>query len=667
MRIVAFALMLCSSAMGMSTLSGKVVDGSGEAISGAQVFAEFGMSGPVHMQRVTSTGVFRFEDVAPGAVGVFAVADGYSFGGRSFNVSVADDIAPITVVLTWAGEVSGFVRNARGKPITGALITRVVLLGQKVGIPLSKLSSFGIETPRSDARGRYTIGQLPEGSTIALKAGHAQYAQEGVGGISVGARELDITLQQGVLLRGGVVTRSDRVAVIKALVVIRNMLPPGDTALTQSDGFGRFAIRLKPGTYQYQITAANLMSAGWQNFDISGSAREQQVNFYVGRKGQIRGTVKDAATGSPLPDVRITLRSQGNLAAMSRTGPSGEYQFSSIEGENVIEVASASGYFPPNPRATGVRLAAGQEIELTDIWLAPIPQYRLQVVDDQDAPVVGAVVSLLRPRQFGWHATNAEGWVDLQIGSMPPGDQIVGRVEDRDRPLGALFALTRKDAGGAKVQLLPLAVARGKVVSDRGKVVTGALVGGIFPGESADEMLLLWRVLSGRDGYFRWDALVPGIPQRFIARARTGTVGTSEIFNAALGGEVEVGPVTIAGAQPDTSFLGRRLTWDAGRVLCGALPEEKDSEKGGMLVVYTGEREADRVLDGLKNTREILGADGPGMAVVVDGVYTCRESNIAVLVGRPPTAATTYLLDSAGKVVLETFGLPPLRALQSVN
>jgi len=38
-----------------------------------------------------------------------------------------------------------------------------------------------------------------------------------------------------------------------------------------------------------------------------------------------------------------------------------------------------------------------------------------------------------------------------------------------------------------------------------------------------------------------------------------------------------------------------------------------------------------------------------------------------VLSGRAPGPAATYVLDTDGNVVFETFGLPPLRVLQDVR
>jgi hypothetical protein len=63
----------------------------------------------------------------------------------------------------------------------------------------------------------------------------------------------------------------------------------------------------------------------------------------------------------------------------------------------------------------------------------------------------------------------------------------------------------------------------------------------------------------------------------------------------------------------------------------------------------------------------MFSSKGIGFALVVDGVPSEPiAAPFPVLSGRSPGPGTTYLVGPQGAVVLETFGMPPLRALQEL-
>ena len=72
------------------------------------------------------------------------------------------------------------------------------------------------------------------------------------------------------------------------------------------------------------------------------------------------------------------------------------------------------------------------------------------------------------------------------------------------------------------------------------------------------------------------------------------------------------------------------------------------------------------VLEGLTTAHELLAGEGMLFGVVVHGTYAGDPGTIPVFAGEAPAAATTYLAGGDGKVVLETFGMPPVHIVRAL-
>lgn len=651
--------------LGMCSVGGHVVDEQGQPMAGAQVFAEPGLSGPVRATQSDAAGAFRFEDLEDGPVGIFAIAAGYGFGGSHLNLAIAEQVADLRIDLPAAGQISGKVVNHKGKPIAGARITRIGLLGDtKVGIPIAKMKNFGFETPVTNTEGRFTLLNLPQGGKVAIKAGHPDYAQEGVEDVAVGASDLQITLYPGIILEGRVLSKGKETPIANADVIVRNGQPPYDTAVTQSNGFGQFTLRLKPGIYLYQASTEATASSGWEKLTITGEKPAEHVTAYLAGSAGIRGTIKDAKTGNPIAGARILADANGNRAAIVYSGPTGEFQVRVAAGETVIRLETAPGYLPPETGAIRIAVAEGQDIELPGMWLAPAPRFRLQVLaEDGQSPASGVAVSVLRPRQFGWYIADAEGRVEISMLNLPADGKIIGMAESLSQPLGALFSLSRADEPGAKVQLLRLSEIHGVVNGDNGNPIEGAVVGAVFPGESADEDLLLWRCLSRTQGVFSWDAVIPGVPQICMARAGAQAEGESAPFNLEPGASKDIGPLTVPGGVSVALLNGKKVPWYENKLICGPVIDAKIARNAAAMVVYCPASQADMVIAGLESVRKTIGTEKLTFAVIVSGAYSRQQSDFSVLAGVAPGSATTYLIGNGGVVLEETFGLPPAHRL----
>lgn len=663
---ILFLSMLFSFVAFGADVSGRVVNTAGEGIASARVFAEPGLGGAVLDTLADSDGRFLFADLPAGQTGIFTAAPGFGFGGVHLALGVEDQPPGITITLHPATTMRGVVLDSKGNAISGARITRIGLTdADKVGIPLSKLTGFGYAMPESGSDGHFSLPNLPAGGTVALKVGHPSFAQEGVADLRADDTSVRVTLYPGVLVQGEVLSRERGVPVANAGILIQNAVPPHDSAVTDTGATGTFNIRLKPGVYLYQATGSGARSPGWSRLVVTGETAQQRVRLSVAGTGWVRGTIKDAVSGGPIAGARVVLSSNGQPSGVVRTSSSGVFRFPAAEGKNTIQVEAAQGYMPPPSGPLTVTVMAGQELDLPEMWLAPVPDFRVRVVDEAGLPVPGAILTLLQPEQFGWRSADADGWVSLRVGSLPPDGKIIGRAEDPGQPRAALFQLTAANAGGAEVQLFELGRVSGTVTNSRGKELEGAQIGGVFPGvEDTDSAMLLWRGVSGPDGAFQWNAIVPGVPQRCLASTGPNATGQSMNANLAPGEHKDLGRVIVEEGEGGESLLGERFDWNAYTPLCGTLPDKAARSGKRALVMFVPADNADIALEVMDKIRRETPARDWIMAVVVNGLYTCGPASGTVLRGTPPGVATSYLLDTEGRVVLETFGLPPLQALQ---
>ncbi|NIA14203.1 MAG: DUF1416 domain-containing protein [Nitrospiraceae bacterium] len=673
MNAIAAVVALAGAITSMASVSGRVVNEQGAPIAGARVFAEQGLGAALKETVSDLQGRWSFDGLTGNQTGVFASADGYAFGGVTVRGGLGASIAGTTITLLPPVPLEGQVTSYDKKPVQGARITRVVLIGAaKVSIPFAKLKAFGFEEPVSDKDGLFTIERLPQGGHAILKVAHRDYAQEATGDIAVGGAA-DITLHRGVLVEGDVVARAmdaqGRQAPVGGVaVMIRNAQPPHDTAVTKTDSFGAFLLRLKPGVYACQAVTSTYRSAGWRNLAVPDQGAAPRLRLVVAEVGRIHGKVCDAKTGEPVAGARVLLDTQGNMAASEPTGPTGEFVFTAMEGENVVRLESAPGYQAPEQPALRVQVAAGASVPLPTFWLVPLPTYTVTVVDAADAPVPQAVVTVLRPHQFGWRMTDAEGKVDVAFRSLPPDGAVAGlaqwiaRTDGSQRPFGALFAMQSDTGSKTRVRLFETGTVRGRVVSEEGGPVAGVRVSGLL-GENG---FPLWQTVTATDGTFQWQSVLPQLPQTCAVQSPTGARLASAPYTVDVAGDLDLGDLKVSGAASAATWRGKRLEWYRNRLLAGTLPERKARKHLAAAIVYCGAEEAPIMIDGLRVARDLLGTSQPVFAVVIDGPYKPTGSDLLVLSGKRPGAATTYLTNHEGVVALETFGMPPLHALRQL-
>ncbi|MCC6489787.1 MAG: carboxypeptidase regulatory-like domain-containing protein [Candidatus Hydrogenedentes bacterium] len=668
MNLCAIAVLIAALTPAAAVVSGTVTGSGGQPIAGARVFLEPGLGGTLSETQSGTDGTFAFDAASYGLVGIFAIADGYAFGGLSKNIAVHDDATGLRIVLQPEDRVSGKVTDMKGEPVSGARVTRVLLMGESpVGIPFAKLGARGFEEPASDSEGRFTVGRLPQGGKIALKVGHTAHAQAGIQDVTVGSKDVRIQLSPGVLVQGTVLSRDGERAVANAAIILRSATPPHDTAITKTDLSGSFSIRLNPGYYLYQAASVELRSPGWEKLTITGREPSQRVTLRVAGTARLVGDVRDAETKAPIPGARLSLVAFGSPVAAVTTGSTGGYEFIGAEGENIVRVEAAPGYAQPERPYLTLQVQQGGEVSLPTFWLVKLPAFRLQVIDEAEAPVQGALVRIIRPGQYGCYVSGPDGTVIFDVASLPKAGKIVGMAEHPTSNLGALFSLGTDRAADARVQLLPLAKVSGTIVSSSGKSLPGATVGALFQEDADDEPLPLWRTVASKDGLFTWNAVVPYVPMVCIASTGGETYGRSKNFNLDADASAGLGRVVIPAETKSPrkatgkSLLGEKLNWKNGQA------KTSESAARPSIVLYAPASEAAMALQMLATASKAPQAARFQCVLVCDGPVSVTDESVLVLQGSAPGTASTYVLDAKGTVVLETWGFPPLSALATIG
>ena len=646
-----------------ATFEGVVVGPDGEPVEDAQVFIEPGVEHSLRQTETDASGRFVFEDVPGGRTGLFAVADDASFGGKTVTALPGAEEAGLRVRLAEPATVQGRVRDADGAVVSEARITRVALLQEdKVGIPLAKLRAFGFSEPASDDEGRFQIPNMPEGVELALKVGHPSYAQTSVMDVRAGMQPVEVRLQRGVLVQGEVVTRGDERPVANALVRFASAEPPHDTALAQTNYQGGFAVRLNPGGYVFRADGEAYASPSWQQVLLPDDRSQIQVKLQVAGKGRIEGAVRDARTESPVAGVRLILESGGQQAEAVRTGSDGTFQIAAVEGENVLRLDQAPGYLQPSTSAYRVNVRENETSELPTFWLAPLPDYRVTVVDDNEERVPEAVITMARPAQLGWHIADESGVVNLEFSQLSQGVPI-GVAYHPTRPLGALFTLHERQEE-ALIQLAPLREIRGEVVNAQGRGLEGLVTGVAYTaGEDEGQPVLLGQTVSGTDG----GAVFPGTPEgaalSLLAQDAEGQFGRSDAFRSGeVSGAVEV---RVEEGREGASVIGETFALEDMPPLNEAAREMSDFA-GPWVAVFAEPAEAAMLAESLARLREVYSGHEVRFVLVAPDEHGWPEEGYAgpVFEGEAPGTASAYLVDGEGTVVYETLGLPSPPAIQ---
>jgi len=150
------------------SITGRVVDSSGQPINGASVSA-FSLYGSSRQKTTAadSRGDFKIDGLGPGLYNVFASVPGYLTGGRTPGDAPAYNRPgdSVTFTMTKGGVIAGTVTGPNG-PVVGVGVF-AMRVRDASGIKIPNATPGGFER-RTDDRGMFRFYRLPAGSYVLV-------------------------------------------------------------------------------------------------------------------------------------------------------------------------------------------------------------------------------------------------------------------------------------------------------------------------------------------------------------------------------------------------------------------------------------------------------------------------------------------------------------------
>jgi protocatechuate 3,4-dioxygenase beta subunit len=399
------------------TLSGRVTDRAGQAVSGASVFAEreAAAGAPDVYRPVLSDrqGQFEVAGLEAGTYRIVALEREHAPGIAAGIVVGREDDLRVDVTLEPGVDVTGRLVDSEQRPVAGK-VGFADLDGQRVSQAL-----FQVLRTEAGPDGLFRLKLVPPGAH-GLAVGGRGFATKRVD-VSVAEKAIDlgdITLEMGNAIRGRVRDRAGlpiadaRVEALLPMNVTRSRNP--STGSTTSEADGRFTLAgLSPGPYQVRAQALGFGSA-----TRPAEAGAENVELILQPAGTLSGTVVDDS-GRGVSSFRLAARASnrpavGNVpapfAGKSVDGGDGTFTLEDLTaGEYVVEIAAPELTPSVTPK---VVISAGANSDLGRIVLRRGGIVKGTVVDSGGIAVPGARVQLDGQASFAAVRSEAQTGAD---------------------------------------------------------------------------------------------------------------------------------------------------------------------------------------------------------------------------------------------------------------
>ena len=267
-------------------------------------------------------GDFRVEGLAPGNYQLEAHTPGYA---REEVASVrVPSGSPLSVELSLAGVIEGFVVDAQDRPAAGAEVRVSGIRASPQSVTTGEGGGFSVEVEA----GSYALSARRGEEAGALEAPLVVS-----GGRTV--RDVRVRLGPGAVLEGRVVEKSSGGPVQGVHVDVSPYEASGDLGRAVTDAEGHFSVSaLAPGVYDVVASAPGYSQSLRRGVTLTQGERFP-LEITLKRTGSVEGSVKDAA-GRPLQGVRVAGDNPWNGGTgppppETRTDAAGHYRLEGID------------------------------------------------------------------------------------------------------------------------------------------------------------------------------------------------------------------------------------------------------------------------------------------------------------------------------------------------
>lgn len=413
-----------------------------------------------------------------------------------------------------SGGIAGVVKDAEGRPVTGAIVAATRQRGR------DEVPAFSRALPRvavTGADGRFQLGDVLPGDyglTATAPVG-APARQSKVAVVSGKTSEVTLTLGSGGVLLTGEVTDVGGGAIGGARALIRSMglfVRPGDEpAVYQvtADDKGTFRVRLAKGDYDVTVRAD-----GYAPVRDRAPLTEDRVRRYrLNPAARLSGRVLDRQSREPAAGASVWLRLDRMDSFVDREVASdgdGRFQFDDLAAGGYVVLARVD-------RRIGitraVSLGVAQAATEVDVLVEPGRAIRGKVVAEGDKPIAGARVSVSRfdpPSERPVFVKSGADGTFAAEGLLPAKYRVNGWAEGQGPSKGETVQVNSRDVQGVRLLLGQSLVVRGQVLDGKGAPVAGATVTGTVESTNPERRFSLDRTTSDAAGTFALDRLTPG-------------------------------------------------------------------------------------------------------------------------------------------------------------
>lgn len=431
-------------------LHGRVADKSGQAVGGARVSTS--TPGTPYGNSVTTddSGQFTLSGLEDGHYRVTAQKNGYVS-------ATLDD-----------------VDAAAGQPLTLTLDRGATLTGRVTGLPAEELtmvhiaatSQHGSSSAQADASGNFTLTGIADGrvTVTGYRQGipPRQSAPKTVDVMNGSAPPVEIDFSAGITIRGRV-TLNGMPASNGTVMFMPKARSSGRVTQGMIAGDGQYEVTgAEPGDYDVRVN-----TAGSFNDAVPYTVSSSAVFDIDIRGSSLRGVVLDAASGAPLPDVRVFLTPTGPTQHSGRsavTDSNGRFVLDVLPDGSYVVRADREHYAPASQPVTvsagGVapvelRMNRGSElaVRILDATTGAPLDGMVMLLDEQHKFVTsgnglgedGATHVWASPGRFTARV-HANGYVDESVDASIPGPEL--RV-----PLSRAAALTISSRSGGRFRI----------------------------------------------------------------------------------------------------------------------------------------------------------------------------------------------------------------------